>query len=399
MSKAKSLAQPVVLIILAIASSTLILGTPQTATADVSDLVVIVKTDKMFYDKGEPVNISVELANQGLSAVTLHFGSGCQGAFVIRDDMQVQYDLRLHIGCPLVLTELTLQPSQATVYSFVWGQVDNSGNQVPVPARYTVEGIILSQEPVRPGLATIQIERRNFILAAFTWQPCVACLAPGNVVFFDAHWSAAFPGSIVQYTWDFGDGSPPVKTTDPLTTHIFLSSSRTSLVTLSVLDSRGLANTVAHLVSFTLVPRLDYRPPRPMVGQSVVFNASGTISYAGKILGLEWDFGDGSKGSGDIIRHAYSMPGIYRVILTVLTEDANPSLLNPSLSKTVIVRLKGDVNNDCSVNIFDVGMIAFVYNSSEGDSRYNYEADLDYDGHVIIVDVAISASEFGHTCP
>src|SRR2546428_8319001 len=55
-------------------------------------------------------------------------------------------------------------------------------------------------------------------LAAFTYESCVACVPPGDVVSFNGNWSTS-GASIVSYVWDFGDGSPPVKTSSPMTTH------------------------------------------------------------------------------------------------------------------------------------------------------------------------------------
>src|SRR5256712_13048017 len=56
-------------------------------------------------------------------------------------------------------------------------------------------------------------------LAAFTYESCVACVPPGDVVSFNGNWSTS-GASIVSYVWDFGDGSPPVKTSTPMTTHL-----------------------------------------------------------------------------------------------------------------------------------------------------------------------------------
>jgi PKD repeat protein len=43
------------------------------------------------------------------------------------------------------------------------------------------------------------------------------------------------------------------------------------------------------------------------------------------IRGFEWNFGDGTNGSGMTVAHSYIALGTYRIILTVLTSEGNPS--------------------------------------------------------------------------
>src|SRR3989449_9286163 len=57
-------------------------------------------------------------------------------------------------------------------------------------------------------------------LAAFTYESCVACAPPGDVVSFNGNWSTS-SSPMVSYVWDFGDGSPPVKTASPMTSHVY----------------------------------------------------------------------------------------------------------------------------------------------------------------------------------
>jgi hypothetical protein len=50
------------------------------------------------------------------------------------------------------------------------------------------------------------------------------------------------------------------------------------------------------------------------------FNASSSHSYGPKIVTYEWDFGDGTTGTGKIVEHSYSSAGSYNVTLTI-TDD------------------------------------------------------------------------------
>lgn len=53
------------------------------------------------------------------------------------------------------------------------------------------------------------------------------------------------------------------------------------------------------------------------VGETVIFDASSSLDPDGTILDFAWDFGDGNKGNGIIVTHAYAEPGTYTVTLTV----------------------------------------------------------------------------------
>jgi len=67
------------------------------------------------------------------------------------------------------------------------------------------------------------------------------------VATFNASKSYDPDGNIVSYSWNFGDGTPVVNETDPITTHIFqLPGDRT--VTLTVTDNSGLTNSTSQLI-------------------------------------------------------------------------------------------------------------------------------------------------------
>src|SRR5256884_3546978 len=170
-------------------------------------------------------------------------------------------------------------------------------------------------------------------LAAFPYESWVACVPPGDVVSFNGNWSTS-SSSIVSYVWDFGDGSPPVKTSSPMTTHLYGGAPAKWQVTLTVQDSAGLTDTTSQLVLFETVPRYTFQPTNPVVGQQVTFNASDSISYnsTNPIKEYDWSFGDGTSGTGAIITHSYSAESSYRIVLTLLT-----SYGNPSVSKTLTV--------------------------------------------------------------
>ncbi|GEM_PF-4781802 len=77
------------------------------------------------------------------------------------------------------------------------------------------------------------------------------------------------------------------------------------------------------------VPPLDGSPAAsfvtepatpPGVGQTVRFDASGSVGQDSKIASYEWGFGDGSTANGCTAEHAYARSGHYAVILRVRDE-------------------------------------------------------------------------------
>ena len=56
-------------------------------------------------------------------------------------------------------------------------------------------------------------------------------------------------------------------------------------------------------------------------GQQVSFDASGSSDADGEIEDYEWNFDDGSHGSGQAVQHSFTSPGLYEVRLLVRDDD------------------------------------------------------------------------------
>ena len=86
-------------------------------------------------------------------------------------------------------------------------------------------------------------------VAEFTFSP--ARPRRNDTVMFNASASDDEDGYIVSYEWDFGDGTPAVNETDPITDHAYTTSGRKTII-LNVTDDTGLSSvkTKQILVSF-----------------------------------------------------------------------------------------------------------------------------------------------------
>ena len=83
----------------------------------------------------------------------------------------------------------------------------------------------------------------------------------------------------------------------------------------------------------TPVASFTYAPSTPITQADVTFDGSLSTDSDGRIVSYAWNFGDGSQGSGAVVKHDFSASGSYTVTLTV-TDDRGQSA---SVSKSVSV--------------------------------------------------------------
>lgn len=78
----------------------------------------------------------------------------------------------------------------------------------------------------------------------------------------------------------------------------------------------------------TPVPSFVYSPSSPVTLSEITFDASSSQDSDGRIVSYAWNFGDGTQGSGVVVRKQYSSWGSYTVVLTV-TDDRGLSASKP----------------------------------------------------------------------
>jgi chitodextrinase/tRNA A-37 threonylcarbamoyl transferase component Bud32 len=185
-------------------------------------------------------------------------------------------------------------------------------------------------------------------------QPPIAVInAPseaevGQTITLDARNSRA-AGSIVSYAWQLGDG----REANAVTIDHAYQAAGVYNVILTVTDDKGLqdvTNTQIQIREVVPTPEPEAtptpepedtptpepedtptlgQPPEPVinfpvearVGEEVTFDGSESRPGSSPIASYEWDFDDGTTGSGAIVTHVYDDPGTYQVTLTVTGED------------------------------------------------------------------------------
>lgn len=165
---------------------------------------------------------------------------------------------------------------------------------------------------------TINVKVNELPQAAFSVvQPHCA----GNAVVFDEH-SQVFFGHILEWIWNFGDGSPDLvipSNGNPNATHVYADAGDYQ-VTLIVKTSDGCQGQVTHTVTISPNPIANFTYTGTCQNVDVQFtdlsqtNGGGSISYL-------WNFGDPHTISNTSVLqnpvHKYSQSGNYTVTLIV----------------------------------------------------------------------------------
>ncbi|TNF30988.1 MAG: PKD domain-containing protein [Bacteroidetes bacterium] len=88
-------------------------------------------------------------------------------------------------------------------------------------------------------------------------------------------------------------------------------------------SATGGANNL-HQFCNALDPAFVINATSQCVGIPVDFESSSAVA-TGQITGFQWDFGDGTTGTGGQVSHAYAAPGTYTVTLTISSEGCTES--------------------------------------------------------------------------
>lgn len=153
--------------------------------------------------------------------------------------------------------------------------------------------------------------------ALFAIRPS-AGVAPLTVV-CDGSLSFAAKGKLVEYIWDFGDGT---RALGPIVSHTYRRGG-TYRVTLEVFDEQGLSSRRDGQVEVQFSPptaRFSSAPWRPGTGETIWFDASASTSPNGAIVEYRWAFGNGDWDVGEKVGYTYWYGGAYPVTLTVVDE-------------------------------------------------------------------------------
>ncbi|MCP4344360.1 MAG: PKD domain-containing protein [Desulfobacterales bacterium] len=163
----------------------------------------------------------------------------------------------------------------------------------------------------------------NYPPVAKIKAPKIVC--PDEAVKMSAKDSYDSDGSIIQYEWNFGDGTPNIQGRN--ITHTYSKPGKYDVV-LTVIDNSDSScdiGTATHTVTVNSPPVAkaggDVITCVRTTDCSVIYDASNSKDEDGDHLTYHWDFGNGNTKEGIRVRYEYENPGVYTVTLTVADDS------------------------------------------------------------------------------
>jgi len=205
---------------------------------------------------------------------------------------------------------------------------------------------VLSQ----PGQGQNQTNQTNqtnqWPIANFVYSPQLPVI--NQAITFNASSSYDSDGSIVSYSWNFGDGT---SATGIALQHTYTIPGNYS-ISLTVKDNNNAQSMIIRIIPVLAQPSNQtnqlpfsnflYSPQNPIVNQLVTFDASLSYDPDGIITAYAWNFGDGATATGIITQHSFSAPGDYPVSLTV-TDNSSAQYTQSTVIR--IVPVSGNQTN------------------------------------------------------
>jgi len=273
-----------------------------------------------------------------------------------------------YVGTTIEFDASASYDSDGVIVGYFWDFGDGANaSGVSVDHAYVVNGTFSVTLAVTDdnGASSITQATKSILeneqpVASFTES--AETVYTGEIVVFNASTSYDADGTIINYSWDFGDG---VETTGVLVQHSYIDDG-TYTVTLTVTDDQGAPSSVT--ATKTVLNRLPISSFTESLetaysGENIEFDASASYDSDGVIVGYFWDFGDGANASGVSVDHAYVVNGTFSVTLTVTDDDGASSITQAT--KTILggVRDVAVINVDPSVreiykhNILNVSVV------------------------------------------
>ena len=199
----------------------------------------------------------------------------------------------------------------------------------------------------------------------------------GETIKFESGGSDDPDGRIINYEWDFDDGSTSINANP---SHEFQNSGSYT-VKLTVFDDDEAKGT--NIITISVIEKPINQPPIASIyadktkineGESINFDSSGSDDPDGTIVKYLWDFKDGSTSSEKNPNHKFQISGSYTVSLTV--EDNDGATGTETLVINVIKPIKEpdpiniEGNGDDVTSSFElIEGISIFHMTHDGDSN------------------------------
>jgi gliding motility-associated-like protein len=190
------------------------------------------------------------------------------------------------------------------------------------PGNYQVSLYVYDNKGCADTISKI-VNVRSGPVASFTANKVNGCGVPFTVTFTNTT-----PGNNMQFTWNFGDGSPVQVTNGPLTIPHTYNSFGNFTVTLTARDTLiDCAGSPVTLLVRNYQPSVDftYVPPAGCLPLPVFFTAQ-VSNLIVPVIKYVWNYGDGSLPDTVTIPngfHLYTSPGVFFATLTIITAECS----------------------------------------------------------------------------
>jgi PKD repeat protein len=232
--------------------------------------------------------------------------------------------------------------SSSEIIQYNWDFGDGTSSNQPNPTHsYTQPGVYQVKLKITDDSGTScnvsedsKVVTINAAPEAHAGADEKACI--NDILRFDGSKSKDPDGSILSYTWDFGDGE---EGNGVNTTHAYKKSGQYEVM-LTVTDN---SDTECNASSDTKIVTIN-QPPIADAGsrqvvcmnESVQFDGNLSQDFDGNIVSYQWNFGDGATGSGQNPTHSYSKTGTYQASL-IIKDDSGLRCDTGSSAVTIVV--------------------------------------------------------------
>ncbi len=126
-------------------------------------------------------------------------------------------------------------------------------------------------------------------------------------------------------------------------------------------------DTAGNTATASLAVTVDTVKPTANAGEDQTVNAGATASFDASgssddvaIVSYEWDFGDGTTGTGETTTHIYTDPGTYTVTLTVRDAAGNVD------TDVLIVTVETEPVNPIPPEVVTFGVVGAIATAAAG---------------------------------
>ncbi len=221
-------------------------------------------------------------------------------------------------------------------------------------------------------------------------------------VWVDGSFSYDPSGTVLEWAWDWGDGTTTGPSPIPTAEHTY-GAYGAYVVELTVLSSTGMTASASHMVPIPWPILITFTCT--VMGMSVMVDASGNVMDP-PIVSYDWNWGDGSMGTGVVAVHTYLVSGTYDITLT-LTDSFGQTY---STTRTVPVgggqppvmafayTISGfSVIVNASTLSGDVGIVSYAWDWGDGINGTGMVASHAYSGAGPYVITLTVTDTNGHT--